>query len=128
MSKLEQVITSSAPQPLGPYSQAIKAGGFVFVAGQVALDPSTGQLVSKGNIAAQTKQTLKNMEAVLAAAGSSLSQVTKVTVFMADFTQFDDMNAVYASIMPDPKPARSTVEIKSLPFDLLVEIECIACT
>src|SRR5665213_1586414 len=122
--------SSDAPAAIGPYSQAIRVGNFVFTSGQVALDPATGQLVS-GGIEAQTHRVLKNLEAVLAAAGLSLSNVIKTTVFLKDMNHFAAMNTVYAGYFARqedvPAPARSTVEVARLPKDALVEIEVTAC-
>lgn len=120
--------TSQAPAVLGPYSQAIRLGNFVFSSGQVALDPATGQLVS-GGIEVQTHRALQNLEAVLTAAGLNLSRVVKTTVFLKDMNHFSAMNTVYAEYFQRgdvPAPARSTVEVARLPKDALVEIEVIA--
>ena len=121
----ESVLTPDAPRPLGPYSQAVTAGGFVFVAGQLPLDPS-GVLVGAGDIRAQTRAALANMGAILAAAGSSLDKVVKTTVFLTSLEDFSGMNEVYAASFSAPYPARSTVEISRLPADMLVEIDCVA--
>ncbi|MFN7966922.1 MAG: RidA family protein [Acidobacteriota bacterium] len=122
---MKSIHTKQAPQAIGPYSQAIVSGGLVFSAGQVAIDPATGQLVA-GDISAQTRQVLKNLVAVLAAAGSDLAHVVKTTVFLKNFDDFAAMNAVYAETFGDHKPARSTVEVVRLPKDALIEIEVIA--
>ena len=122
---LDVVATAGAPKAIGPYSQGIAAGGFIFTAGQVALDPSTGELVA-GGIADQTTRALENLRAVLAAAGSSLSQVIKTTVFLVDMADFAPMNEVYARSFGDHRPARSTVAVAGLPRGALVEIEVIA--
>ena len=121
----QRVQTDNAPAAIGPYSQAIKAGGFVFVSGQVAFDPKTGEFVP-GGIAEQTEQVLKNVSAVLEAAGSSLDQVVKTTVFLADMKEFSGMNEVYARFFSDPPPARATVAAAGLPRDARVEIEVVA--
>ena len=121
----EVVATKDAPQAIGPYSQAIKAGGFIFLSGQVALDPATGQLVA-GDVAAQTERVLKNLSAVLAAAGSSLAKAVKTTVFLKSMGDFTAMNEVYGRHFQAPFPARSTVEVARLPKDVLVEIDVIA--
>jgi 2-iminobutanoate/2-iminopropanoate deaminase len=122
--------TADAPAALGPYSQAIRVGSFVFTSGQVALDPATGQIV-EGGIEAQTHRVLKNLQAVLAAVGLSLSNTIKTTVFLKDMGHFAAMNAVYAEYFAReedvPAPARSTVEVSRLPKDALVEIDVIAC-
>ncbi len=121
-----QVIhTDHAPKAIGPYSQAIRVGEFVFCAGQAALDPATGNLVS-GGIEAETRRTLQNLAAVLEAAGTSLSRVVKTTVFLLDMNEFQKMNAVYAEFFPSNPPARSTVQVARLPKDARVEIEVIA--
>ena len=121
--------STEAPAPSGPYSQAIRIGNFVFASGQVALDPATGQLVSN-DIEGQTHRVLKNLQAVLAAAGLDLSRVVKTTVFLKDVGHFAAMNTVYAGYFQHegvPAPARSTVEVARLPKDALVEIEVVAC-
>ncbi|NJK59164.1 MAG: RidA family protein [Oscillatoriales cyanobacterium SM2_1_8] len=116
--------TAGAPLPVGPYNQAIAVGNLVFTAGQVAINPATGELT--GDIAAQTGQVLQNLRAVLQAAGSDLSHVVKTTVFLANMDDFAAMNAVYAQHFPDPAPARSCVQAARLPLGALVEIEAIA--
>lgn len=122
-----QVIsTDKAPAAIGPYSQAIKLGGLLFTSGQIPLDAS-GQLV-EGGIEEQAHQVFRNLEAVLAAAGSSFSDVVKATVFMKDMNDFATVNGIYASYFGDHKPARSAVEVARLPKDVLVEIEVIAST
>jgi 2-iminobutanoate/2-iminopropanoate deaminase len=121
----ESVKTQHAPAAIGPYSQAIKAGGMVYAAGQIPLDPTTGQLIS-GDIQAQTERVLENLRAVLAAAGSSLDGVVKTTVFLKSMGDFAAMNEVYARYFTDTAPARSTIAVADLPRGALVEIECIA--
>ena len=121
----ERIQTDNAPAAIGPYSQAIKAGGFVFVSGQIPIDPQTGQFVP-GGIAEQTERVLKNLSAVLEAAGSSLDRVVKTTVFLADMKEFSGMNEVYATFFSSPPPARATVAAAGLPRDARVEIEAIA--
>ena len=121
----ERIQTDNAPAAIGPYSQAIKAGGFVFVSGQIPIDPQTGQFVA-GGIAEQTEQVLKNLSAVLEAAGSSLDLVVKTTVFLADMKEFSGMNEVYATFFSSPPPARATVAAAGLPRDARVEIEAVA--
>jgi len=120
-----RVHTNDAPAAVGPYSQAIRIGDFVFTAGQVALDPTSGEIVGS-DVAAQTEQVMSNLRAVLVAAGSDLSHVIKTTVFLQSMGDFAAMNAVYARHFPEPFPARSTVEVGALPKGGLVEIECIA--
>ena len=123
---MKQIIqTAAAPQAIGPYSQAIKANGLVFASGQIPIDPATGEFVA-GGIAEQTEQVLKNLTAVLEAAGSSLVSVIKTTVFLADMQEFSAMNEVYARFFKDEPPARATVEAARLPRDARVEIEAIA--
>lgn len=121
----EVVATTQAPGAVGPYSQAVIAGNLVFTAGQIALDPVTGQLVGD-EIRVQTERVLQNLQAVLEAAGSSLAQVVKTTVFLQDMDDFATMNQVYARFFASSPPARSTIEVCRLPLDALVEIEAIA--
>ena len=121
----ERIQTENAPAAIGPYSQAIKAGGFVFATGQIPIDPQTGQFVA-GGIAEQTRQVLQNLGAVLEAAGSSLDLVVKTTVFLADMKEFSGMNEVYATFFSSPPPARATVAAAGLPRDARVEIEAVA--
>ena len=121
-----QVIhTDHAPKAIGPYSQAIRAGDFVFCAGQAGLDPATGNLVS-GGIEAETRRVLQNLAVVLKAAGTSLSRAVKTTVFLTNMNDFAKMNAIYAEFFPANPPARSTVQVSRLPKDACVEIEVIA--
>ncbi|MDR7543824.1 MAG: RidA family protein [Armatimonadota bacterium] len=124
MSK-DVVRSDRAPLPIGPYSQAIRAGGLLFLSGQVALDPATGQMVG-ADIKTQTRQVLTNLAAVLEAAGSSMDRVLKTTVFLKDLNDFGAMNEEYQSVFRELPPARSTVQVSRLPRDALVEIECIA--
>lgn len=120
-----QVIhTEEAPRAIGPYSQAIRVGDFVFCAGQAGLDPATGKLV-EGGIKAETRRVLQNLSAALEAAGSSLSRVVKTTVFLTNLDDFKAMNAVYAEFFPSAPPARSTVQVSRLPAGACVEIEAI---
>ena len=114
-----------APRAIGPYSQAIRANGQVFCAGQTPIDPATGQLIN-GDISMQTRRVLQNLGAILDAAGTSLSKVVKTTVFITDMANFKAMNAVYAEFFPENPPARSTIAVAALPLGALVEIECIA--
>ena len=122
---MESIQTDRAPQAIGPYSQAIKAQGFVFASGQIPLDPATMQLVD-GDIGAQTERVLNNVKAVLEAAGSSLERVVKTTVFLADMNDFAAMNEVYAIFFGATRPARSTVQAARLPRDVKIEIEVVA--
>ena len=127
MSKVV-IATPSAPGAIGPYSQGIRVANLVFTAGQIALDPATGQVVAPG-IAEQTTQVMENLKAILEAAGSSLAQVVKATVFLKDFNDFAAMNAIYGSYLAPEgiiPPARTTVEVSRLPKDVLVEIDLIA--
>ena len=124
----EQVRTDGAPQAIGPYSQAIKSAGLLFASGQIALDPKTGSIVA-GGIVEQTEQVLKNISAVLSAAGTSSEKVVKTTVFLKDMNDFAKMNETYARFFSGSDktpPARSTVEVARLPKDSLVEIEVVA--
>ena len=121
----QAIATPNAPAAIGPYSQGISADSFLFLSGQVALDPATGQLVA-GDIRAQTERVLKNLEAVLQAAGSSMAAVVRTTVYLADMNDFAAMNDVYARFFPAPPPARSTVQAARLPRDARVEIDVIA--
>jgi len=121
----QRIHTNNAPAAVGPYSQAIRIGDHIFTAGQVALDPTTGELIGN-DVATQTEQVMSNLRAVLAAAGSSLEHVVKTTVFLRSMGDFAAMNAVYAHHFPEPFPARSTVEVGALPKGGLVEIECVA--
>jgi 2-iminobutanoate/2-iminopropanoate deaminase len=119
------IVTKDGPAAIGPYSQAIKANGFVFVSGQIALDPVTNTLVT-GDVAFQTDRVLKNLAGILAAAGTSLERVVRATVFLKNMGDFAAMNEVYAKYFPAAPPARSTVEVARLPKDVLVEIDVIA--
>ena len=119
------IVTDRAPNPIGPYSQAIRAGGLLFLSGQTPMDPATGQLV-EGGIAAQTARALDNLKAVVEAAGSSLDRVVKTTVYMKDLSEFTEMNEVYARYFSANPPARSTIEAARLPRDCRVEIDLIA--
>ena len=121
----EPVQTDSAPKAIGPYQQAIKANGFVYTAGQIPIDPKTGNFV-EGGITAQTRQVLENLKAVLEAAGSSLDRVVKETVFLKNMADFAAMNEVYAQYLGSAKPARSTVAVAELPRGALIEIDLVA--
>ena len=120
-----RIQTADAPNAIGPYSQGVQANGLIFCSGQVAIDPATNTF-GEGDIRAQTRRALQNLDAVLQAAGSSLAQVVKTTVFLAHFSDFAAMNEVYGEFFGDTPPARSTVEVAALPRNALVEIECIA--
>jgi 2-iminobutanoate/2-iminopropanoate deaminase len=119
------VSTANAPKAIGPYSQAIKANGFVFVSGQTPFDPASGEVIA-GGIAEQTDRALKNISAILEAAGSSMQKVVRAGVFLKNMSDFAAMNEVYARFMPTPPPARTTIEAARLPKDVLVEIDVIA--
>jgi len=121
----EIIRTDKAPAPVGPYSQAVRLGNLLFTAGQIAIDPQTGQL-STGDISEQTELVLKNIQAILEAAGSGLDNVIKTTVFLKNMDDFSRMNEVYARFFTTNPPARSAVEVARLPKDVLVEIECVA--
>lgn len=125
MSKLQTVQTADAPAAIGPYSQAVVHNGLVYTAGQIPLDPATGEMVD-GDVAAQTERVLLNLRAVVEAAGSSLDRVIKTTVFLRDMNDFAAMNEVYARFFGAQRPARSTVQAARLPRDARVEIEVIA--
>ncbi|MCM2278757.1 MAG: RidA family protein [Oligoflexia bacterium] len=124
-SSKKAVLAKGAPEPIGPYSQAIKAGGFVFCSGQIPLDPASGQ-VPVTDIEGQTRRVLDNLKVVLEAANCSLADVVKTTIFLKSMSDFPKVNQVYASYFKEVPPARSTVEVARLPRDVLVEIEAIA--
>jgi 2-iminobutanoate/2-iminopropanoate deaminase len=124
MTTRQAVTSSGAPAAIGPYSQAIAADGTVFCSGQIGLDPTTGELVD--GVEAQVERALRNLDAVLDAAGATLADVVKTTIFLTDMGDFGAVNAVYARFMPDPPPARSTVAVAGLPKGALVEVEAIA--
>lgn len=117
--------TADAPEAIGPYSQATVAGGFLFTAGQIALDPVTMQ-VADGDVSAQAEQVMKNLNAVLSNAGASWGEVVKTTIFLADMADFAKVNEVYAKHLGNSRPARSTVAVAGLPRGVRVEIECVA--
>jgi 2-iminobutanoate/2-iminopropanoate deaminase len=121
----EIIATENAPGAIGPYSQAVKTGNLVFCSGQIPIDPKTGEFISD-DVAEQTEQVLKNLGAVLAAAGTNLNNVVKTTVFLADMSDFTAMNEIYSKFFSENKPARATVQAARLPKDARVEIECIA--
>jgi 2-iminobutanoate/2-iminopropanoate deaminase len=123
--QLVPVHTDAAPKAIGPYSQAVQAGPFLFCSGQVALDPVSGQLVGT-DAASQTRQVMANLAAVLAAGGSDFAHVVRTTIFLADMNDFAAVNEVYGASFPVTKPARATVAVKTLPRNALVEIDCIA--
>jgi 2-iminobutanoate/2-iminopropanoate deaminase len=122
---LESVLTNEAPAPIGPYNQAIRAGGFLFCSGQIPLDPATGEIVAE-DVATQTRQVMKNVEAVLRAAGASFEEVVKTTIFLTDMNDFAQVNAIYGQSFGETPPARSTVAVAALPRGSRVEIEVVA--
>ena len=122
---IQTVATDRGPKAIGPYSQGIRANGFVFLSGQIALDPQTQQIV-EGDVARQTERVLENLKGIVEAAGSSIQRVVKTTVFLADINDFAAMNEVYARYFTAHRPARSTVEVARLPRDVRVEIDLIA--
>ena len=124
MSK-DVISTSKAPAAIGPYSQAVRWGDLIFVSGQIPIDPATGQVVGD-DVAAQTERVLKNLAAILEAAGASLGQVLKTTVYLRDLNDFGKMNEVYARFFSEQPPARATVQVARLPRDVSVEIEAVA--
>ncbi len=128
MSNKKVICTDKAPAPVGPYNQAIIASGqMVFIAGQIALDPETGEIVGTGDVVKQTQQVMKNLEAILTASGANWSNVVKTSVFLKDLADFATVNRVYAEYFDEATaPARACVEVSRLPKDVLVEIECIA--
>jgi 2-iminobutanoate/2-iminopropanoate deaminase len=123
----EVVTTDRGPKPIGPYSQAVKTGGFLFLSGQVALDPKSGEMAG-GDIRQQTERVMENIKGILEAAGSNLHHVIKTTVFLKDINEFPAMNEVYGRYFTAAPPARSTVQVARLPKDALVEIEVTAAT
>lgn len=122
---MKSVISKNAPAPIGPYSQAIEANGFLYLSGQIALDAEKGIIVSQ-ELDEQVHQVIKNLKAVLEAAGSALNKVVKTTIFLADMNDFQKVNEIYSQYFGESKPARSTVEVSRLPKDARVEIDCIA--
>lgn len=122
---MKVISTQEAPTAIGPYSQAIQVGNIIYTSGQIPINPATGNIV-EGGIKEQTRQSLTNIQAILEEAGLTMSNVVKTTVFMADMTDFADMNSVYAEFFSEPYPARSAVAVKTLPKGALVEIEVVA--
>ncbi len=121
----ERIETEQAPRPIGPYSQAIRAGDFIFVSGQIPIEPATG-LIAENDAAGQTRQVMANIAAILEAAGGSLHGIVKTTIYLTDLDDFAEVNRVYAECMGEAKPARATVQVSRLPRDVRVEIEAIA--
>jgi 2-iminobutanoate/2-iminopropanoate deaminase len=122
---LNYLKTDRAPEPIGPYSQATESNGFIFTSGQIAIDPSSGEIIS-GKIEEQTRQVIKNLQEVLLAGNSSLEKVVKTTIFLNDMNNFAKVNEIYSEYFATSKPARSTVEVSCLPKNVLIEIDCIA--
>ena len=120
------ISTPQAPSAIGPYSQGIQAGNFLFVSGQIPIDPSTGKLIEDKSIGAQTRRVLQNLQAIVSAAGASMESIVKTTVFLKDMNDFAEMNSVYAEFFRSTPPARATVEVSRLPRDTSIEIDCIA--
>jgi 2-iminobutanoate/2-iminopropanoate deaminase len=126
MSEAKTIVrTDHAPAAIGPYSQAVRAGGFVFLSGQIPLDPATGEMID-GPIEAQTERVMKNLEAVLAAAGSSFDRVVRATIYLVDLGDFAKVNAIYGARFPNDPPARATVQVAALPRGARVEIDLVA--
>lgn len=125
MARRDAVVTDKAPAAIGPYSQGVRAGGLLFVSGQIPLEPATGQMVD-GDIAAQTRQVMRNLEAVLAAAGCTFDHVVRSTIYLLDLGDFGAVNEIYGQAFASPAPARATVQVARLPRDARVEIEVIA--
>ena len=121
----EIIETKNAPAPIGPYAQAVRANGFLFVSGQIPVQPDTGSVVD-GGIAAQTHQVMKNLRAILEGAGSGLDKVVKTTVYLSNLDHFSEFNRVYGEYFADARPARATVQVTRLPKEVLVEVEAIA--
>lgn len=121
----QAILSKDAPAPIGPYSQATRVGDWIFLSGQIPIDPQTGELIA-GGVAAQTKQVLQNLQAVLTAMGLNLDSIVKTTIYMTDLNMFAEMNEVYATYFRPPYPARATVQVSALPKGAQVEIEAIA--
>ena len=122
---LKKIVTNKAPEPIGPYSQAIESAGFIFTSGQIPIDPFTGQIL-EGDVTEQAKLALNNLTAVLNAAGSGMDKVVKTTIYLGNMDDFPKVNKVYSEYFTKTPPARSTVEVSRLPKNVLVEIDCIA--
>ena len=127
MSSLIPIKTNAAPDPVGPYNQAIKAGNFIYCSGQIAINPSSNKIDCLGDIKGETTQVLKNLKAVLTASGASLEDVIKTTIFLTDLNNFQIVNNIYSEFFQnEPSPARACVEVSSLPKGVLIEIDCVA--
>ena len=120
------ILTPNAPQPIGPYSQAVQLGNLIFCSGQIPLDPRSGEVVAPGDVEGQARKALENLQALLQAAGSSCDRVVKTTIFLKSMGDFPKVNAIYGEFFKEQPPARSTVEVARLPKDVLVEVEAIA--
>ncbi|MCX7696136.1 MAG: RidA family protein [Bacteroidales bacterium] len=125
MNSKEVIYAENAPKPVGPYSQAVKAGNFLFISGQIPIDPKTGKVVEK-DIVVQTHQVLKNIEAILQEAGLTFKDIVKTTVLLSNMEDFSRVNQIYAEYFSEPFPARAAYQVARLPLDVLIEIECIA--
>ncbi len=123
--KKQAILSHDAPAPIGPYSQAVRVGNWIYISGQIPIDPATGELIV-GGVAAQTKQVLQNLQAVLTAVGLNLDNIVKTTIYLTDLTMFAEMNEVYSNYFHPPYPARATVQVSALPKGAQVEIEAIA--
>ncbi|OFZ21548.1 MAG: hypothetical protein A2X94_05435 [Bdellovibrionales bacterium GWB1_55_8] len=123
--KIQAVLTPGAPEPIGPYSQAVLAGGFLFCSGQIPLDPKTGQIAAT-DVEGQTRRVMENLKSVLEAGGSGLDRVVRTTIFLKSMNDFPKVNEVYGSYFGEPAPARATVEVARLPRDVLVEVDAVA--
>lgn len=125
MSQFQAMTTTQAPQAIGPYSQAIRHGSWLFVSGQIAIDPTSGRLIA-GDIVAQTHQVMKNLTAILSVAGTDAQHIVKTTIYVTDLSAFTAVNEAYGAYFASPYPARATVQVNSLPKNALIEIDCIA--
>ncbi|GIV11159.1 MAG: reactive intermediate/imine deaminase [Fimbriimonadales bacterium] len=121
----QAILSQDAPAPIGPYSQAVRVGDWIFISGQIPIDPATGKMIT-GGVATQTKQVLQNLQAVLTAVGLNLDSIVKTTIYMTDLSMFAELNEVYANYFHPPFPARATVQVSALPMGAQVEIEAIA--
>ncbi|GIV08362.1 MAG: endoribonuclease [Fimbriimonadales bacterium] len=121
----QAILSQDAPAPIGPYSQAVRVGDWIFISGQIPIDPATGKMIT-GGVATQTKQVLQNLQAVLTAVGLNLDSIVKTTIYMTDLNLFAELNEVYANYFHPPFPARATVQVSALPMGAQVEIEAIA--
>ncbi len=120
------ILTGDAPMPIGPYSQAVEANGFIFISGQIAINPETGQMIEHADIKSEIKQVMENLKAIITASSSSMSNIVKCTIFLRDMKSFGDVNSVYGEYFPNDPPARETVEVSGLPKNANVEISAIA--